>query len=121
MTLAPAPNLAPSASVEFVFDTGTRLVLRAQGEFDLATNEVLPEAVDRWRRPTHDELWLNGSGISFVDAAGLNVMLTVRRWCSLHGTAFLLITPSRAVRRVMNLTGVCADSLTGELHPGIAG
>jgi hypothetical protein len=45
------------------------------------------------------------SGVSFMDCAGLRALLTTRRRAELRGGFMRLIAVSRAVRRIIELTG----------------
>ena len=50
-------------------------------------------------------LLLDVSGVSFIDCTGLRALLTIRRRAELHGGFMRLIAVSRAVRRIIELTG----------------
>ena len=50
-------------------------------------------------------LLLDVSGVSFMDCAGLRALLTTRRRAELRGGFMRLIAVSRAVRRIIELTG----------------
>jgi anti-anti-sigma regulatory factor len=61
-------------------------------------------------------LLLDVSGVSFMDCAGLRVLLTTRRNAELRGGFMRLIAVSRAVRRIMELTGA-HEALAAEREP----
>jgi anti-anti-sigma factor len=46
------------------------------------------------------------SGVTFLDAAGLEVLLVTRRQATLAGGELQLVDPARAVMRVLEVTGV---------------
>ena len=54
---------------------------------------------------TGARLLLDVSGVSFMDCAGLRALLTTRRRAELRGGFMRLIAVSRAVRRIIELTG----------------
>jgi hypothetical protein len=56
------------------------------------------------------------SGVSFMDCAGLRALLATRRRAELRGGFMRLIAVSRAVRRIMELTGT-HEALAAEREP----
>lgn len=79
--------------------------LRIDGELDdAAADEVFSRV-----RTVLDEhpsvLVLDLSGVTFLDCGGLSALSRVRVAAASQGTRFELRGPSRAVRRLMRLTG----------------
>jgi anti-anti-sigma factor len=83
--------------------------LRLEGELDLATAPFLKEAlVDLGsERDVHLDLAL----LTFLDSSGLHVIVALAR--SLDGSrSVVLVNPSTAVRRCLELTGI-------DKHPAV--
>jgi len=76
-----------------------------QREVDVCTEAALQQALLRIMREHGARLLLDVSGVSFMDCAGLRALLTTRRRAELHGGFMRLIAVSRAVRRIIELTG----------------
>ncbi len=83
-------------------DGGAALV----GEIDAHTAGRLTQAFD-----DPGDLVLDLSGVEFVDSSGLRVLIELHQNCSQAGGAVVLRTPSPAVRRLLEVSGV-ADYLT---------
>jgi anti-sigma B factor antagonist len=84
-------------------DDGT--VVAVSGEVDVCTEASLQQALLRIMREHGARLLLDMSGVSFMDCAGLRALLTTRRRAELRGGFMRLIAVSRAVRRIIELTG----------------
>ena len=82
-----------------------RTVVVVSGEVDVCTEASLQQALLRIMREHGARLLLDVSGVSFMDCAGLRALLTTRRRAELHGGFMRLIAVSRAVRRIIELTG----------------
>ena len=78
---------------------------RVSGEVDVCTEAPLQQALLRIMREHGARLLLDVSGVSFMDCAGLRALLTTRRRAELRGGFMRLIAVSRAVRRIIELTG----------------
>jgi anti-sigma B factor antagonist len=80
------------------------LSLRVSGELDLLTaprlEEVLEGQIEQGANVTFDL-----DGLGFIDAAGLRVLVGVRRSVGSRGRV-LLRDPGTVVRRVLSLTGL---------------
>jgi anti-sigma B factor antagonist len=103
MTLAAAPNLTiltrldPHASVVVV-----------RGEVDLATAPQLRDAALRALAVGAGNLHLDLAGVTFMDSAGLHVLLATRRRAHLAGGHLALCGTSRCVDRLLELTGTAS-------------
>ena len=84
-------------------DDGT--VVAVSGEVDVCTEAPLQQALLRIMREHGARLLLDVSGVSFMDCACRRAPLTIRRRAELHGGFMRLIAVSRAVRRIIELTG----------------
>jgi anti-sigma B factor antagonist len=83
-------------------DGGAALV----GEIDANTAGRLTQAFDG-----PGDLVLDLSGVEFVDSSGLRVLIELHQNRSQAGGSLVLRTPSPAVRRLLEVSGV-ADYLT---------
>lgn len=85
--------------------TGIRRLLPAivyfSGEIDIATASDMRDAIT-WMI-TSGQRWpvADLSGITFMDAAGVNALFAVQRSAAAVGGSLTLQAPSRAVRRVL--------------------
>lgn len=92
------------------YDEGApRPVLAVEGDLDIATAPLLRETLLRvLDADCVPDLLVDLSGIRFVDSSGLAVLLMgARRW-EAEGRAFVVHEPSRAMSRIIDLTGVRA-------------
>jgi anti-anti-sigma factor len=92
-----------------------RVVVRAAGELDVATAELLSNRIE--------ELWSNGwtdvlldlRHVTFMDTAGVHVLLNHGARADQAGLSFGIIDGSPAVSRILALTG--ADALLSYAAP----
>jgi anti-sigma B factor antagonist len=84
--------------------------LRWQGELDLQARASLDAAVDAAlaSRPVH--LVLDMRAVTFIDGAGLGVLVRTAARCADLGIAVELL-PSRVVRRLVDLAGISVPAL----------
>jgi len=83
---------------------GHRLVLAAEGEVDLASADRLRAALDAAVQSGCSELWLDLSGLEFMDSTGITAIISART--SLDGRRFALICPPGPIRRVLEIAGI---------------
>jgi anti-sigma B factor antagonist len=74
------------------------------GEVDSATGERLTQAVDAELAAGATAIRLDLAQTSFVDSSGLVVLLDVRAATAARSASLVLVRPSRAVRRVLEMT-----------------
>lgn len=76
------------------------------GELDLATADrtvrFVTEVIDRHEGTISADL----SGLTFCDACGLGALIRIAAHAERAGRSLVLIKPSRAVTRIMRITGV---------------
>jgi anti-anti-sigma factor len=110
--LADTPVLAgeSGASVGAHLRTGAVLV-RAAGEFDVATLPILEQALARATTSAMD-VQLDLSGVTFFDAASLGVLVVTRRTLAEDGRMFTIVNPAHTVTRLLRIT-----ELEGLLRP----
>ena len=83
-------------------DPAGQPVIRVAGELDIASVERLRVAVDAAMQERPDRLTFDLSALRFMDSAGIAVLLGAAR----DVTSVRLRSPSTAVRRVVELTGL---------------
>ena len=92
-------------------------VVTIAGDLDLATVDetvrYVSDVIDRHDGPVSADL----SGLAFCDACGVGALIRMARYAEQAGRRLELTRPSRAVARIMRITGV-DDRLPG---PALAG
>lgn len=79
------------------------VVVSVTGELDMATAPVLRDTFSELR---HEHVYLDASGLTFVDSTGLSVLLAANRRWRENGRSLRLVNPSRPLRRLLELAGV---------------
>ena len=84
--------------------------LCAYGELDAATAPALRTAAielvrDRTAQCSSRQLFLDLSGITFIDSSGLETLLELRDLCERRNVGFWIAQPSDPVRRLAALAG----------------
>jgi anti-sigma B factor antagonist len=87
-----------------------RSYVQLRGELDLTTAPGLEQRLDRLRRDGHRQIILDLSGLEFLSAAGLTVLLRADQALRALGGRLVLTGPPRIVRRVFAITGLDATS-----------
>ncbi len=83
---------------------GHRLVVAAAGEVDIASAGELRAALHFAAESGAAEIWLDLSGLEFMDSTGITSIVDARR--QLDGRPFALICPAGPVRRVLDISGI---------------
>jgi anti-sigma B factor antagonist len=78
-------------------------VIRARGEFDSSTAELLRSPLDAARTDGVTAL-VDLAGVSFIDSAGLRVLLEAARASDRHEWPWFIVRPSPAVLRLVELS-----------------
>lgn len=76
--------------------------VRLIGELDLA---AVPSATAALT-PGAGELTVDCSGLTFLDAAGLEVLVRAHRACQRAGQGFVIVNPAPCVRWLLTITGL---------------
>jgi anti-sigma B factor antagonist len=85
-------------------DSTGRTTLAVAGELDLAVAADLVEAGrSRIADARSESLYLDLSGVTFIDSSALNALITIRNAAS---APVVLIAPSRPVLRLLQLTAL---------------
>src|SRR5215472_2648541 len=82
------------------------LVVKVSGEIDIATGPRLREELLGVMRRHGARLALDLGGVSFMDCAGINVLLAARRRARLEGGWVRVPRASQRARKVLMLTGL---------------
>jgi anti-anti-sigma factor len=99
--MADAGNLLIDVSSE-----GERVVLRLDGELDLASVPTLEQAVEGAPLDSATEVVLDLRGLEFIDSTGLRALLLQEERSAERGQAFALVRGPEQVQRLMNMTRV---------------
>src|SRR4051812_43700398 len=103
------------STVPFAIDVshdGRRAVLAVQGEIDLATAGDLRETLERVAEADPQQVWVDLSGVTFLDSTGLTALVVGHRLLS---DRLVVICPDGAPRLALEICGmselfrVCRD------------
>jgi anti-sigma B factor antagonist len=95
----------PLLSVE-QFAVGGRIVLVVSGELDLAGVDEIKAALARAEKSAPHELWIDLSGVEFMDSTGLTTLVLAHRRFDEPTRRLAVICPDGSVRRLLALVGV---------------
>lgn len=84
---------------------GAALFVAPRGEIDLATVDLVREAVERDRRPS-DDVVLDLRGVGFMDTSGLRYVLELLERAGKDGFGVRLVRGPSAVQRVFEVSGL---------------
>jgi anti-sigma B factor antagonist len=82
------------------------VVLALHGELDVAAAPQLEKLLDQVRRERHPRVLLELSELSFVDSAGVSVLIKAKKEAEADGSQFILRRPTAQVHRVFALVGM---------------
>lgn len=85
---------------------GEHYTLTLSGELEIASAQLLEEAIADVCTAGAKELVLDLGGIEFMDSTGLGAILRGRTLCEEHGCDYCLTPAHRPVQRVFELTGL---------------
>ncbi len=85
---------------------GERVVLRLDGELDLASVPLLEREVELAMRDDTASIVLDLRGLEFLDSTGLRTILLLDKRSSERGQPFALVRGSEQVQRLMSMTRV---------------
>jgi anti-sigma B factor antagonist len=78
------------------------------GEMDMSNAGILTDFLTAEIESTGGDLYLNLAGLDFIDSTGLAALLGARRQLAVGGRSLILSSPSPAVARVLEVTGLDA-------------
>ena len=96
-----------------VHEQGARIVV--SGEIDASTAHRITELVDLHLDERNPVIRLDLRATSFCDSAGLVTLLDCRAAATSRGARLVLVAPSDAVARLLELTGL---EVAFEIEPG---
>jgi anti-anti-sigma factor len=82
------------------------IVLALHGELDVAAAPQLEKLLDQVRQEGHLQVMVDLSELSFVDSAGVSVLIKAKKEAEEDGSQFLLRRPTAQVHRVFALVGM---------------
>src|SRR5690349_16666329 len=99
------PDRTETAVLRVAVCPGSPLVVELRGEIDIQSVPGLRDELLRVIRHCGPELALDLAGVTFMDCAGLNVLLATRRRAQLEESSVRVIRVSPLVLRVISLLG----------------
>jgi anti-sigma B factor antagonist len=114
------PDRTGTADLRVAVCPGSPLVVEIRGEIDIQSAPGLRDELLRVIRHCGPELALDLAGVTFMDCAGLNVLLATRRRAQLEEGSVRVIRASPRVLRVISLLGLENVFALGR-GPGIGG
>ena len=85
------------------------LVLAVSGEIDLAVAGRFGQELETLVTDSSGTGLVDLSGVGFIDSSGVRELLKARRAAQLAGGELLLLNPSMACRRVLEISGVLSE------------
>jgi len=101
-----APDGTGTAGLQVTTFAGPSLVVEIRGEIDVFSAPGLRDELLRVIRRYGPQLALDLAGVTFIDCAGVNVLLATRRRAGLEDGSVDVIGASPRVRRVISLLGL---------------
>ena len=97
---------------------GTSPVVEIGGQIDILSAPELREELLRLVRRCGPHLSLDLSGVTFMDCAGIRVLVATRRRVQLEGGWMRIVRASRSARRTISLLGLQEAFALGVPAPG---
>ncbi len=91
---------------ELLTVTTTEAGLRVRGELDAGSSWVLRDQLDPLPQGDGGGVVVDMAGVSFVDSSGLRVLIDAHLRAERHGRSLVLVEPSPAVRRLLEISGL---------------
>jgi anti-anti-sigma factor len=89
-------------------DAGGRTVLTVAGEVDIHVADQLRDAGLAAATAGPGDIAVDVSRVTFIDSSGLAALVAINNALDPPGRRLALLRPSRAVRRILELTGLTA-------------
>jgi anti-sigma B factor antagonist len=80
-------------------EASSAALVRLHGELDMAGVPRLVSAL----ADLDGDVYLDCSGVDFIDAAGLGAFVRAHRQCAARGTQLVVVDPSRTVLRLLHM------------------
>lgn len=95
----------PSLSLEVKQLAGATIV-KLVGDIDAASIEVFQKAIEPLCQQSQPRVYLDCSGLNYVNSAGFGLLFTLTRACSEKNGELVLCTPRTKVLNVMHVLGL---------------
>jgi anti-anti-sigma factor len=102
----PVPHRSEPADLRLGIRSGPQAVVEICGEMDIQSAGKLRDELLRVVHLHGPEVTLDLAGVTFLDCAGVNVLLATRRRAGLEGGRVRITRASPRVRRMMALLGL---------------
>jgi anti-sigma B factor antagonist len=96
-------TFSPQFAVDVRFD-GSRAVVAAEGELDIATVGAVRSAFAHLRSVAWPEIVADLRGLAFIDSQGLSLLLELHADAKADGWSFAIVDGAPAVRRLLDVT-----------------
>jgi anti-anti-sigma factor len=114
-------NRAPVQPLQItVQDDGPSLVLHVHGEIDLSTVETLRTCLEHELSGSSDSLVVDVAGVTFLDCAGINLLVRSNAQLTETGRTLSVRNPSATIRRVFTIVGIDNLLIDGTEAPDAA-
>jgi anti-anti-sigma factor len=97
-------GVADQLRIEFRHEAD-RVVVRLEGELDMASAPLLQDAIESTDRGASSTLVLDLQDLLFLDSTGLRTILWARERCQDHAQEFALTPGSDQVQRLLAISG----------------
>ena len=87
-------------------DDAAGVVLALHGELDVAAAPQLEKLLEEIRSERHARVMVDLSDLSFVDSAGVSVLIKAKKEAEEDGSQFVLRRPTAQVHRVFAVVGM---------------
>jgi anti-anti-sigma factor len=98
---------APELEVYAVFE-GDVATVTIVGEIDLVTSTRLNRELDAVLDARPARLRLDLAAVAFMDTSGIAILLKARRRALAQGARFAVISTSRVIQRLLEITGLAS-------------
>ena len=82
--------------------------VQISGELDISSAPTLIATLHDLARSPLRRVDLDCNGVTFLDSTGLRALIVARNEATLYGVDLVLVEPSAAVNRVVEMTGLAA-------------
>jgi anti-sigma B factor antagonist len=106
LPVPPPRSPVEATNLRVDFPSTAPLTVSISGEVDIASAPKLREELLGAMRRHGAQLALDLSGVTFMDCAGINVLLAARRLARLDGGWVRVLQASHRARKVLTLTGL---------------
>ena len=79
------------------------MTIKASGEVDLYTSPELRKVILKAIPSSGGELAIDLSEVTYIDSSGVATLVEGLRGATQHGSSFALVSPSQAVKQVLEL------------------